>query len=420
MLTIKNQLFKTAITVIVLLFAINYKMNGNQIVLSMSGKIKTLNQAIQIAQPYDTIIIEKGTYASPNTLIEKPLTLIGKDFPKIDGQYKDEVITILSNDVTITGIEVCNSKTGSMKGYAGIRVYRSSNVKLINNRIVNTFFGIYLSDATDILVQKNYLSGALSGTSNGGNGIHLWKCERISIFNNYIQGHRDGIYFEFAKHSLIKNNYSTLNYRYGLHFMFSDNDTYISNTFINNGTGVAVMYTKGVQMYHNTFKDNWGASAYALLLKDISRSIIKGNKFENNTVGITMEGSSKIVMTDNDFIRNGYALKMMANCIEDTVTGNNFSGNTFDMSTNGELQMNLIAKNYWNKYDGYDLNKDGIGDIPYRPVSLYSQITEQMPYTLMLMHSFIVELMDKVEKGIPTIVPENLKDDQPLMKKIKR
>ncbi|NJO25790.1 MAG: hypothetical protein HC867_08575 [Bacteroidia bacterium] len=46
---------------------------------------------------------------------------------------------------------------------------------------------------------------------------------------NHIQGHRDGIYFEFVTDSDIKQNISEKNIRYGLHFMFSHNDNYIHN-----------------------------------------------------------------------------------------------------------------------------------------------------------------------------------------------
>ena len=41
----------------------------------------------------------------------------------------------------------------------------------------------------------------------------------------------------------------------------------------------AVMYTKDVKMFNNTFEQNWGDSAYGLLLKDISDSYIFNNKF---------------------------------------------------------------------------------------------------------------------------------------------
>lgn len=74
--------------------------------------------------------------------------------------------------------------------------------------------------------------------------------------------------------------------------MFSNNDTYITNTFRNNGAGVAVMYTHGVKMFNNLFEENWGDAAYGLLLKEISDSHIEGNIFTKNTSGIYMEGTA--------------------------------------------------------------------------------------------------------------------------------
>ncbi len=65
------------------------------------------------------------------------------------------------------------------------------------------------------------------------------------------------------------------------------------------------------------------------------------------------------------------------------------------------------------------MNKDGIGDVPYHPVSLYSMIIEQNPSTLMLFRSFTVQLLDKAEKMIPGATPENLIDNKPLMKSLK-
>ncbi len=105
------------------------------------------------------------------------------------------------------------------------------------------------------------------------------------LINNRISGHRDGIYFEFVTNSIIWRNISSHNLRYGLHFMFSHNDAYISNIFRNNGAGVSVMFTHGVKMFNNFFEDNWGDGSFGLLLKEISDSYVVGNKFTNNTSG---------------------------------------------------------------------------------------------------------------------------------------
>lgn len=252
-----------------------------------------------------------------------------------------------------------------------------------------------------------------------GNGIHCWKSDSLIIVGNNIKGHRDGIYFEFVTHSVIWRNISMNNIRYGLHFMFSNNDSYFSNLFKNNGAGVAVMFTKKVTMMDNTFEDNWGDSSYGVLLKEISDSYLSGNKFLYNTTGIFMDGTNRIVVEKNEFIGNGWGMKIQANCMDNLIIKNNFFKNTFDISTNGTLVLNTFNSNFWDKYEGFDLNKDLIGDIPYHPLSLFSVIVENNPPSMLLYRSFIISLLDKSEKVFPSLTPENFIDKNPLMKSLK-
>ena len=129
-----------------------------------------------------------------------------------------------------------------------------------------------------------------------------------------------------------------------------------------------------------------------------------------------MEGVNRVDMQHNIFSGNGWACKIQASCSEVFVKGNNFQGNTFDVGTNGKLVLSIFRNNYWDKYEGYDLNKDKIGDIPYRPVSLYAMIAEKNPSVMILFRSFIASLFDKTEKLIPSLTPLDLKDDYPVMK----
>lgn len=388
---------------------------GNTITVG-TGLIKSIKQAIAIAHPGDTLLIMPGRYKEGNIIIEKPLTIIGKNFPVLDGDHSVEILTIHADHVTIRGLKFVNTGIASINDLAAIKVLDSKGLRIINNRFENTFFGIHFSNSSQSWIEDNQLQSDATTEHQIGNGIHLWKCQHITVTNNTIKGHRDGIYFEFVTNSLITKNHSEGNMRYGLHFMFSHNNEYIENTFTKNGAGVAVMYTTGVRMINNTFEHNWGSSAYGLLLKDIRDSYVSGNKFIENSVGIFMEGSSRITFRENSFSRNGYAVKLQASCDDNVFVTNNFSANTFDMATNGTLVLNKVNGNYWDRYEGYDLNNDSVGDVPYRPVSLYSMIVEQIPTAVLLWRSFLVLLMDKAEKGIPAITPENLKDDSPSMK----
>jgi parallel beta-helix repeat (two copies) len=339
-----------------------------------------------------------------------------KTFQVLDGENKYEIFTIAANRVTIIGLRLINTGVGSINDIAAIKALDCRNLQIINNQFENTFFGIYLANSSHSLIENNALKANAEAEHQIGNGIHAWKCDSLTIRNNTIQGHRDGIYFEFVTHSLIERNHSHHNMRYGLHFMFSHDDRYQFNTFENNGAGVAVMYTKGVTMFHNEFKQNWGPSSYGLLLKDIRDSHVEGNRFEKNTIAIYMEGTSRTHFLKNEFSANGYALRLQASCDDNDFIGNNFSSNTFDVATNGSLVMNKMENNYWDRYDGYDLNHDGIGDVPYRPVNLYSMIVEHVPAAVLLWRSFMVFLLDHAEKTLPAITPENLKDPTPRMR----
>lgn len=398
-----------------LLLILQASAMGKTLVVGPGRTYSSLRAAVAVADKGDTVLVQKGTYVSLNTIIDKEITVLGKGYPTLDAQQKEEVVTITANNVKFDGFIIRNSKSGDMRDFAGIRLHRVHNVTVSNNRLINTFFGIYLSDSRNIRVVDNTIKGSREAI-NSGNGIHSWKCSRVTISNNSISGHRDGIYFEFVNNSLIKGNRSANNHRYGLHFMFSDDDTYRNNTFKNNGSGVAVMYSKRITMLHNVFQENWGSSIYGLLLKDITSSQINGNQFVRNTTGVYMEGCENISVHQNDFSNNGWGIRVLANCVNSTFEKNNFRSNSFDVTTNGSLSLNRFKDNYWDKYEGYDLNKDGKGDIPYRPVSLYAQIIEQIPQSVMLMRSFIVGLLDKVERAIPSLTPESVKDEFPSMK----
>ena len=128
------------------------------------------------------------------------------------------------------------------------------------------------------------------------------------------------------------------------------------------------------------------------------------------------KGVAGINFIKNSFSDNGFAVKIQASCDDNEFYENNYKGNTFDIGTNGSLVLNTFNGNYWDKYEGYDLNRDNIGDVPYHPVSMYSMIIESNQAALMLFRSMIVSLLDKSEKILPGITPENLKDEKPLMR----
>lgn len=375
-----------------------------------------LEEAVNMAMPGDTLLLQAGLYFAHGLTIRKPLTIMGQGRPVIDGQNKGNILIISSDSVRVIGLELQNTGRSNIDDPAAIKFFDAKHCHVEDNVLINTFFGIHFSNSRNNTIKNNHLVSEAEREYMTGNGIHLWKCKDNIITGNYVKGHRDGIYLEFVTHTKSEKNVVEYNKRYGLHFMFSHENAYLHNTFRSNGAGVAVMYTRHVEMKYNLFTENQGASSYGMLLKDISDSDIRFNRFEKNTVGIYMEGSSRNVFEKNIFRENGSAIKLMASCDDNNFRFNNFIGNSFDISTNGSVVLNTLKQNYWDKYEGYDLDRDGLGDVPYRPISLYGTIIERMPAGVVLWRSFLVTLLDRAEKILPAITPENMKDVQPSMK----
>jgi len=376
--------------------------------------------AIHAASPGARIVVSAGTYREPAIEIDRPVELVADGRVILDGEGDHGLFVVRADDVTIRGFELRNVGTSFMEDRAAIRVENAKRCVIERNTVENGFFGIYLAGADGCVIRGNRLTATGTRESSSGNGIHLWHSRDAVIADNDIRGYRDGIYFEFVRNSRIVHNDSEANLRYGLHFMFSDSCRYERNVFRANGAGVAVMYAQSVEMTGNTFMDNRGSASFGLLLKDIRDSRIADNTFDGNTVGLYAEDSNRLTVTGNDFTRNGWAIRLMANSENGRYTKNNFDGNTFDVATNSLRNFSEFEGNWWAAYRGYDLDRDGIGDVPHRPVRLFSVIVERNEPLLILSRSFLVGLLDAAESVIPALTPETLEDTSPLMERLVR
>jgi nitrous oxidase accessory protein len=178
------------------------------------------------------------------------------------------------------------------------------------------------------------------------------------------------------------------------------------------------MYTKRVLMQANLFELNWGPASFGLLLKEINDSVIIDNRFLNNSTGLYTESSNRLQIKHNVFENNGWAVKIMANSMDNYFTDNDFINNSFAVSTNSRQNFNTFDGNYWEGYKGYDLDRDGTGDVPYRPVGLFSLIVEKQHPALVLLKSFFINLLEVSESIFPVLTPETLSDNHPRMRRI--
>jgi nitrous oxidase accessory protein len=391
------------------------RLDAREIVVGQ-GSVATLADAVARAQDGDRIVIRGGIHTDVPVVIERSIEIVGEDGAILDGEDREGILTIRAPNVRVRGLTFRNTGVSHVRDHAAVLLEKAHGSVIEGNVFESNFFGIYLAESNDVTVRHNRLRASGTREASSGNGIHLWNVQRAFVHDNVVIGHRDGIYLEFAKSATIRDNVSRENLRYGLHFMFSDSSVYAGNSFEENGAGVAVMYSRNVSMTGNRFARNWGTAAYGLLLKDVSDSAIDDNVFRENTTAILAEGVDRLSFRRNRIERNGWAVKIQANSQDNTFSHNDFVENTFDVVTNSRRSFNTFDRNYWSRYNGYDLSGDGLGDVPFRPVRLFSFIVETKPIAVILIRSFFVDILDVAERVLPVLTPETLIDENPLMR----
>lgn len=395
-----------------------HNLFGKTIEVGSKNQFFSVSAAIEAVDNGDSIVILKGVYKESDLLLKKSITLISYENAEIDFNHEYGGIQIASNNVHLEGLVISNIAISYIRDNAAIRLTKSDHCTIINNTIKDAFFGIYLEKSDSNLIQHNHIQGTAREEANSGNAIHLWYSNDNIILKNHCEGHRDGIYIEFSSNCRMISNTSKNNIRYGLHFMFSDGNIYEDNLFERNNAGAAVMYSTDIVMKNNRFLHNWGSASYGLLLKEIKDSRLYGNTFEQNSSAVYAEGVVRLKVDSNRFVQNGWAMKVRGDCEYISILHNEFISNTFDMATNSNNAEHVIKQNFWSSYTGYDLDNDGLGDVPFYPMSLFCYIVENNPSAVVLIRSSFIDLLNFAEKITPVITPASLVDESPLMKQI--
>jgi len=391
---------------------------ASTIIVGKGLQFDRIQDAINAAKTNDFIYVKKGVYFEYNIVINKALNLHGEKGAIIDGKNTGEVILITADYVTMDGFEIRNVPRSNLQDNAAIRIRRSKYFTIKNITIRNPFFGIYLEKSNNGQVLNNTIYGNAVSEFSSGNAIQLWYSHNNQIEGNNCFQVRDGIYLEFSNGNKIIQNVSEKNVRYGLHFMFCNQNYVGNNTFQNNGAGIAIMFSKEVKVWKNKISNNWGSATYGILLKEVNDSEIKYNDFYKNTVAINIEGCNRIAIVNNDFRSNGWAIKSRGANYKLRVTKNNFLGNAFDLSYYGSLNENSIDGNYWSEYNGYDINRDGVGDVFFSPSKTYSEIVQKSPESIVLLRSLFIDILNFTEKVSPSFNKGKIVDHLPKMKLI--
>lgn len=376
-----------------------------------------LRVALDRAAPGDVIEVHGGRLVGP-LVVSKRVILRGIDSPVIDGAGKGTIVTLAAAGIGFSGFSVVRSGSSLLTDDTGI-VVAADAITVERNRLVDVLHGIYVLRANRFHLVGNVIRGKPSiNDENRGNGIHLHVASDGTIERNDIADVRDGVYFNYADRNLIAGNRAR-HLRYGLHYMWSNFNRFTGNEFTESVGGAALMYSRGIVFEDNTFSRQRGFRAHGVLFKDVERCSAIGNRFLDNTEGITLDGAIKNRFERNLVAGNDAAVVEYGNSEENVFLRNAFVGNGTDLREVGPESASLWDDgkrgNYWSAYDGFDLDGDGVGDEPYRLQNLFEYLEGQRPVLRLLAYGPAAMAVRRAENAFPVIRQRQTADRHPLM-----
>lgn len=377
--------------------------------------LSPVQQRIDTARPGERVTVPAGVYAG-DLIVDRAITLVGVGRPLLRGSGHGSVVRIRAANVTIEGFDIDGGGTGDLgRDTSGIHV-AAPRVTIRECRIRQALFGIYLRESDDATVEHNSIDG-IPGRPPGevGSGIHLWNSQRFRVHANTIVGTRDGFYIQSSSHGVVTSNRAT-DLRYGLHYMFSDDNVFEDNVFENGAAGAALMYSNRLAFRRNRFVRNRGFASVGLLLKSCEDVIAEDNLIADNARGIFLEGSHR-----NRFVRNIVALSDMALVIYDSSSANVFEGNAFignlaPLSLSGKRTDTRFDRNYWSDHGEPDLDDDGIADRPYRLSNVFDHLRGNLTAADLFSQSAAAAALGAAERVFPVLDPIPVVDAHPLVR----
>jgi nitrous oxidase accessory protein len=390
-----------------------------------------LEQAVADAAPGAIVRVPAGVHAV-HLKLDKPVTLLGEPGAILDGGGSGDVVRIAATNVTVRGLTVRRSGTDLTAMNAGIFVERRArDITLEGNRIEESLFGVYLDGAANVRVAHNVIRGMSSlRVADRGDGIHLWNDTGCSIEDNDVADSRDGIYVYVSPHNTIARNV-VHGVRYGIHYMYSQDNLLLDNVSRGNLAGYALMSSHHLKVIGNSSEDE---QSYGFLLNYIAHSEIAGNRVhridgQRDDAGGTVEGTEGkglfvYLSQFNDFHDNLVAdsqigIHVTAGSENNRLWSNRFVDNRIQVKYVQNLAQEWSAHgrgNFWSDYLGWDLDADGIGDVPFRPNDGVDVLLWKYPSARNLMSSPSVLLLRYVQRAFPVFTPPSVQDSRPLMK----
>ena len=347
-----------------------------------NAALPSLQAWIDVTPPGGTLTPPPGRYAGP-VVITRPINIDGKGKVVIDGGGKGTVLTVRASSVSLRGLHLTNSGESHDSLDSGLLIEKGERNHVEGNVIDEVIFGITLQQSNDNIIRGNRIRSRHYEVADRGDGIRIWYSNGNRIENNDIATIRD-ITVSNALYNRFVGN-TVRDSRRALNLLFAPRTLIENNLLTHNSTGITVLNSEGILIRGNRIMHAMDASGAGVALKESSAALLHRNEIIHCAVGVIADSPlhpiNRIVLIDNRISHNITGVSFYGEKGGHLVMRNRFEHNLWQalVGGNGDALSNVWWGNYWDDYQGFDRNHDGVGDTPYEIWSYSDRIWMDTP-----------------------------------------
>lgn len=362
----------------------------------------------------------RGKTYGGDLVVKRPVAIHGETGATLEGTGTSTVLAIEANDVAFDNVYVRHSGRHSTTNDAGIKA-TGERIRIADVRIDDALFGVFFQACHSCAVERAYVQGAPDADALRGDAIKLWEAND-SVVRGCVVDHARDVVVWYTPRALVEDNVFRFG-RYGTHFMFAHDSIARRNHIEGNVVGIFVMYSARLTIENNVLAGSHGAAGFGVGLKESDAVRIHGNWVVGNTTGVYLDRSPRssdqpVIFEQNVFALNDVALRLHTGGKGLTFHANDFrnDGDTIEVDDADDALASDVRGNHFSDYEGYDLDRDGIGDVPFRVNALSSELADKHPSLRFFHGTTAMQLVDAIAHAVPVLDGHTLlSDPAPLM-----
>ena len=370
---------------------------------------EALQPALDAAPDGAALCLAPGTWPGP-VRIARGVALWGPREAVIRSRGEGTTVRLEGDGASLLGLTVDGSGGRFDQLDAAVHVSgRGARVEGVAVR--HAVFGILVERASGALVRGNDVAGAPElPLGLRGDPIRLWEVYDSRVEDNRAADGRDVVLWYSSRNRLSGNVIERG--RYGAHLMYSHATELAGNRFVGNVTGLFVMYSRDAAIRDNVFADSAGAAGIGLGLKESGNLRVERNAIVHNTTGVYVDTSPLWPDDRNLFAGNAFRLNDVGVSFLGRAEGNELRDNLFRdnqaqvvVDGRGDAREARWLGNAFDDYAGYDLDGDGVGDLPYELRSLTSDLVAGTPALAFFRGTAALALAGAIGRIVPLFEP---------------